>query len=153
MFSLSTVQGTFDISTNTASTNKSSLQFSCSGSYPICKKCLEDSVTETFKDDSLYSSTETLLEDLRIEWDQLCAEIETLRLTPAPEINLNNPCYIGLCSLPIEPKKVNLQPLPSPPPAAPLPDSRDSSSGPQVSPANGTLVNTMADGKQPDIAL
>jgi len=58
-----------------------------------------------------------------------------------------------LCSLTLQPKKVNLQPSPSPPPAVPLPQTRDPSPGLQPTESDGVLVNFMGDYNHPDVAF
>lgn len=85
--------GTFNILINIASANTFSLQVGYSGSIPIYKKCLKDTVTKS-------SSELTLLEDIQTEWDELCTRLEELLLA----LNVDN-LY---CNTPIEPKKVNL---------------------------------------------
>ena len=115
----------------------------------MCIKCLDDTATtpDAFKDDSPCSAPP---EDPDTEWDQLCDEIKKLRIVPTVG---NNSRHIGLCNTPVEPKKVNLQPSPAPPPVVPLQDIRDSSPGPHRCEPCRVLVDCVGDGKRPDVAL
>lgn len=86
--------------------------------------------------------------------EQTPMTLELLRPSIAADMTLYNSDDLDLRNTPpVESRKVNLRPSPSPPPAVPLPqipDDRDPPNRP--SQADGTLVSSLDNGRNPDIA-
>ena len=113
----------------------------CPGSILICEHCLEDTVKKSSTEPTLLEDTQTSLKinepTVQIEWDELRSEL------------VHDSYNSRLCNTSVEPRKVNLQPSPSPPPAVFLPQIRD----PRPSQGDGIVVQYMGNGKYHDVAL